>query len=174
MLFPPPAERRGLSAAVAGGVCCVLREAHWCAVTGASEVSSNSYLFYTNCVARSSPKLDELRPSVEPFCSYHFDMFMLCVNAALIRTPFASFLLPPLPSPILQAGRVQLWGALAPQGGPGVPQHSAMAQCTAPLRRRAQQQHPTSAAPHQVLHYCLQVRAQPAVDASYYHCDHVT
>lgn len=61
-------------------------------------------------------------------------------------------------SPILQAGGVQLRGAFAPKGSPGVPQHSAMAQCTAPLRcHRAQQQHPTPAASHQVLHYCLQV-----------------
>lgn len=31
-------------------------------------------------------------------CGYHFDMFMLCVNAAPITTPFAFLLLPPLPS----------------------------------------------------------------------------
>lgn len=115
-------------------------------------------------------------------------MFMLCVNAAPIKTPFAScycltspffpYLFTSSSSPILQAGGVQLRGALAPQGGPGVPQHPAMAQRTAPLRRRrARQQQPTPAASHQVLHYCLQVRAQPAIYASYYEtveCEHVT
>lgn len=91
------AERCELSAAVVGGVRVVLREAHWCAVTGASEVSSNSYLFYTWPEAPTafySPKAGW--PLT--LCGYHFDMFMLCVNAAPITTPFAFLLLPPLPS----------------------------------------------------------------------------
>ena len=117
------------------------------------------------------------RMTFDPLWTYGFDMFMFCVNAASITTPFASLPLPPLPSPPLsspllyssfppfsQAGGVHLGGALAPQGGPGVPQYAAMGQCGAPLgRRRAQHQHPPPPAPHQVLHHCLQVRAHPAV-----------
>lgn len=38
--FLLPAERCELSAAVVGGVCGLLWEAHWCAVSGASEVST--------------------------------------------------------------------------------------------------------------------------------------
>lgn len=85
----------------------------------------------------------------------------LCYNALCLfvtASPASSPLLSQM-SPPSQAGGEQLGGALAPQGGPGAPQHQVMAQCAAPLPFcRGQWQHPAPPSPHQVLYYCLQVR----------------
>lgn len=53
--FLPPAERCELSAAVVGGVRHVLWEAHRCAVTGASAVSSNTCLFHMHTTRPAAP-----------------------------------------------------------------------------------------------------------------------
>lgn len=111
--FFPSTEGCGLSAAVAGGICGILWEAHWCAVAGASEVSG--YLFYTNYKATNFHRF--IFRTVDIGC----DMFMLhglCCNPSLLLLPFSSLMSSSL---ISQAGGVQLRGAPAPPGGPGVP-----------------------------------------------------
>lgn len=57
-----------------------------------------------------------------------------------------------------QAGGEWLRGAPAAQGGAGVPEYPAVAQCPPPLWQGAQWQRAASIAAHQVLHHHLQVR----------------
>lgn len=124
-----------------------------------------------NYKARSFPNISQskmafCRDTILPwdtiFVKYVMCKHNPCYNALCLfatASPAPPTLLFQISHTFSQAGGGQLRGALAPQGGPGAPQHPARAQCAAPLSFcRAQRQHPTPPAPHQVLHYCLQVR----------------
>lgn len=76
-----PAERRGLPAAVVGGVRGVLWEAHWCAFTGVSEVRSSNKI---HCQKLPPVVIPPKKMNSDLLRRYHFDMFMLCVNADYI------------------------------------------------------------------------------------------
>ncbi len=76
------------------------------------------------------------------------------------------------PSFCLQAGGMERRYPPPPQGGVGIPQHPAVAQCPPHVRAGSDQHYSTPTAPHQVLHHHLQVSAHRAQSESHHSlCD---
>ncbi len=76
------------------------------------------------------------------------------------------------PSFCLQAGGMERRYPPPPQGGVGIPQHPAVAQCPPHVRAGSDQHCSTPTAPHQVLHHHLQVSAHRAQSESHHSlCD---